>query len=102
MLRVYPCTGSDIIANHGNWQKSLEYAPPEQYGKGVMMKFEGLDVRVPAMYDAYLTQKYGDWRSDPPESEQVGHHYYTVCDPEKPYTEYVQFGKETEHGTTEK
>ena len=39
-------------------------------------------------FDEYLTQKYGDWRADLPEDEQVGHHYYDVCDLEKSYTEY--------------
>ena len=51
--------------------------------------FEGLKIRVPENYDEYLTQKYGDWRSDPPQDEQVGHHYYSVLDVKTPYTEYI-------------
>lgn len=81
---------SGILCNHANSISELEYAPCEQYGNGVMMKFEGLDVRVPEKYDEYLTQKYGDWRADLPKEQQIGHHYYTICDLTRPYTYYIQ------------
>ena len=90
LVSSYPIEGSDIICNHGNWQGRLEYAPKEQYGNGLMMKFEGLDVRVPERYDEYLTQKYGNWREDLPIEQQVGHHYYSVLDLNKSYTEYLK------------
>lgn len=89
MYSEYPTVGSKLICNHGNWQGSLEYAATDQYGKGVIAEFEGLNVRIPEKFDEYLTQKYGDWRVDPPESEQTGHHYCLVCDLNQPYTEYV-------------
>ena len=53
------------------------------------VEFEMLNVRVPEQYDAYLTQKYGNWRADLPKEQQVGHHYYDVFDLKKPYTAYV-------------
>lgn len=90
LVSKYSIKESKLICNHGNWQGELEYASKEQYGNGIMMKFEGLDVRVPEKYDEYLTQKYGDWRADLPKEKQVGHHYYTVCDLTKPYTEYIK------------
>ena len=89
LIKKYPCEGSALLCNHGNWQGKLEYAPREQYGDGTTPSFEGLRVTVPENYDAYLTQKYGDWRADLPESERVGHHYFAVCDLEKPYTYYI-------------
>lgn len=79
----------DIWCNHANSTSSLEYAPKTQYGDGCCVEFEGLSVCVPENYDEYLTQKYGDWRNDPPLSEQSGHHYYLVCDTKKSYVEYV-------------
>jgi len=87
---LYPCHSSILWCNHGNWQGKLEYAPKEQYGDGIIMKFEGIDVRVPEKYDEYLTQKYGDWRADLPQDKQIGHHYYKVCDVKHPYTHYVK------------
>ncbi len=88
LVSAYPTGSSAVWCNHGNWQGMKEYAPREQYGEGTEMTFEGFAVTVPAEYDAYLTQKYGDWRADLPEEEKVGHHFYTVCDLEHPYTEY--------------
>lgn len=84
----YSCESSEIWCNHGNWQGKLEYAPREQYGNGVKVSFEGYTVRVPERYDEYLRQKYGDWRSELPECDREGHHYYLVLDPDKSYTEY--------------
>ena len=58
------------------------------------MKFEGLTVRVPAQYDAYLTQKYGDWRSELPADEQHGHHYYVECDLHRSFRDSAEAGGE--------
>ena len=80
---------SELWCNHGSWQGRLEYASREQYSDGIAAKFEGLNVRIPRRYDEYLTQKYGNWREDPPKSEQVGHHWYEVCDVEHSYKEYL-------------
>ena len=90
LLAQYPAENSEIWCNHGNWQEKLEYAPRWHYGRGAEMTFEGLRVRVPENYDAYLSQKYGDWRSDPPEEKQCSHHSYRVCDVHRPYTDYIK------------
>ncbi len=87
-IAQYPLMSSYVWCNHGNWQGRLEYAPREQYGNGSFALFEGLKVRIPEKIDDYLTQKYGDWRADPPEEEQVGHHYYEIMDLQKSYTAY--------------
>lgn len=86
----YDASTSNLICNHGNWQGKLEYAPHWHYGKGTWATFEGLQVRVPEHYDAYLTQKYGDWRADLPADQRAGHHYYAVCDVTRPYTDYIE------------
>lgn len=90
LLSRYQDTDSSIVCNHGNWQGKLEYAPLEQYGSGSKAFFEGLEVTVPEKYDAYLTRKYGDWRSDPPEEEKFGHHLSRLVDLEHPYTDYIE------------
>lgn len=90
MISKYPVQTSEVWCNHGNWQGKLEYAPRWHYGNGTWADFEGLKVRVPENYDAYLTQKYGDWRADLPKEQQVGHHYYAVCDLTRPYTDYIE------------
>lgn len=88
LLSSYPAEESKLWCNHGNWQGAREYAPVEQYGKGIEAVFEGVSVRIPEKYDAYLTQKYGDWRADLPDEEKIGHHYFAVCDLTRPYTDY--------------
>lgn len=87
-IAKYSVEKSDVWCNHGNWQGSLEYALKEQYGEGTIMKFEGINVRVPERYDDYLTQKYGDWRAELPAEKQVGHHYYEVLDLENSYKSF--------------
>ena len=89
MITKYPVSCTEMVANHGNWQGKLEYAPAEQYGNGTWSEFEGLKVRIPEQYDAYLRQKYGDYKLDPPLSEQVGHHYYISYDCDCSYKELL-------------
>lgn len=96
-ISKYPCDKSAVWCNHGNWQGKLEYAPREQYGKGTEAHFEGLTVRIPERYDEYLSQKYGNWRADIPPEAKKGHHYYTICDLSRPYTDYTKHS-----GTKEK
>lgn len=89
-LKRYSTDESAVWCNHGNWQGQLEYAPREQYGDGAWAEFEGLRVRIPEKYDEYLTQKYGDWCSDPPENDMVGHHYHYICDTNISYKSYIE------------
>ena len=88
-ISKYDIVESDVWCNHGNWQGKLEYAPRAQYGEGTFVDFEGLRVRIPKKFDEYLTQKYGDWRADLPESQKIGHHYYYICDTKRPYKDYI-------------
>lgn len=84
-VRSFSTEKSRCWCNHANSASEEEFAPKEQYGAGTMCSFEGLQVRVPEQYDAYLTQKYGDWQADIPEEQQVGHHHFEVMDLEQPY-----------------
>lgn len=89
-IAQYPIKDSDYWCNHANWQRKKEYALKEQYGDGIMMKFEGLSVRVPAQYDAYLRQKYGDYLADLPLEKQISHHKLKVVDVRQPYEKYIK------------
>ena len=86
----YTTEESDIWCNYGNWQNQQEYAPKWHYGKGAWLTFEGLRVRVPEHYDAYLTQKYGHWRLDPPPEQQKSHHKAVLIDVEHSYRDYIR------------
>lgn len=90
IISAWPVETASVWCNHGNWQGKLEYADRNQYGNGAIAIFEGMKVRIPENYDAYLTQKYGDWRADLPEEQKKSHHFHTICDPSRPYTDYVK------------
>ena len=85
----FPLETSKYWCNFANSMRREEYAQREQYGDGVMAEFEGLRVRIPQNYDAYLGQKYGDYLAEPPESEKKARHPAFV-DIYKPYTEYLK------------
>ncbi|MDD7602494.1 MAG: LicD family protein [Firmicutes bacterium] len=89
LITKYSIGDSELWCNHGNWQGKLDYAPQWHYGDGAWATFEGMKVRVPENYDAYLTQKYGNWREDLPESQKYGHHYCEIIDLNHPYTSYI-------------
>lgn len=85
----FPAEDSEIWCNHANSISPKEFAPRSVYGAGTEAVFEGLHVLVPERYDAYLTQKYGDWRADLPPEERRGHHSFVICDLHQSYTKYI-------------
>ena len=87
-ISKYSVKESNLICNHGTWYGERDYIPVEYYGDGSDAMYEGIKVRVPEKCDEYLTALYGDWRTPPPPEKQKGHHYYEICDTEKPYTVY--------------
>ena len=89
MFCKYHPKDSKLWCNHGNWQGKLEYASRDQYGEGIIVDFEGIPVRIPEKYNEYLSQKYGDWRNDPPLEKQKSHHHIEVLDVSKSYKEYL-------------
>ncbi len=90
LISGYPVKGSKLICNHGTWYGEKDYISAEFYGKGSDIIYEGMKARVPEKCEEYLTALYGDWRTPPPPEKQRGHHFYEICDTEKPYTEYMK------------
>lgn len=78
------------ICNHGSPYGEKDYIAAEYYGRGSYATFEGMKVKVPKNVDGYLTSLYGDWRTPPPPEKQKGHHYYEICDTERPFTYYTK------------
>lgn len=97
LYRSYAVQNSELWCNYGNGQGKLEYAPRWHYGEGAWVTFEGLPVRIPENYDAYLTQKYGNWRAELPQERQKSHHVGIIIDTENSYTNYTgENGKKEE------
>ena len=87
-IRRTDLSRSRLWCNFANSMSRKEYSPQSHYGEGTWAVFEGERVRIPADYDAYLTQKYGDYNKEVPESEQTSTHA-SLVDLERPYTDYI-------------
>lgn len=78
------------LANFSTPWGIREVVPADWYGEGVLMEFEGIEVRCPKEYHKWLTKVYEDYTILPPESERKSHHYAEVIDLDKPYTHYIK------------
>lgn len=89
LYSAYSVQNSELWCNYGNWQGKQDWSPRWHYGEGAWSSFEGMKVRIPENYDAYLTQKYGNWRADPEKEKQESHHLTVIVDTERSYREYL-------------
>lgn len=89
IISKYPVKCSNLICNHGTWYGKRDFISADRYGKGTYILFENVGSSVPEKYDEYLSDLYGDWHTPPPLEKQRGHHFYEICDTEKPYTYYM-------------
>lgn len=73
-LKFQYAKSSFVVVYSGSYTYK-ERIKKEWLGKGKMVKFEHLTVRVPENYDAYLSHIYGEYMKLPPKTQQVGHHF---------------------------
>jgi lipopolysaccharide cholinephosphotransferase len=90
LYRQYSYETSALIANNASPWEQKEVMPREYYGEGVEGVFEGISVKLPENYDAYLSSVYGDYMKLPPVEKREGHHYYENLDINKSYREYLK------------
>ena len=74
--------GDHVVCSCGEYFKK-EYFEKRWFEGWEELPFEGLIVRVPKMYDAYLTFVFGDYMKLPPKEKQVSHHYHYFLDLDK-------------------
>lgn len=58
---------------------SREHFDADIFSETFTMPFESLTVNIPAGYDRYLRQLYGDYMQLPPPSQRVSHHEHWYC-----------------------
>lgn len=75
--------------NHGSPWGKRECIPAEWLEEMTTLRFEGMDVKAPAQYKAYLSHVYGDYMTLPPPEERIPHHFICAFDLTKPYTGYA-------------
>jgi lipopolysaccharide cholinephosphotransferase len=76
-LKSNPYETSSEVATFMGAAKMNEILPKEVYGVGTDYEFEGITVKGPDLYDAYLSHFYGDYMTPPPENERNRHN---VCE----------------------
>lgn len=79
----------EMVVNFCGAWGDKEIVPRAYFGQGTPGVFEGLEVVLPAQYDAYLTQLYGDYMTPPPVEKRASHHGTDVIDLTHPYTDYT-------------
>ena len=85
-------TNFTFLSNDGKTAvHAVKWTPDEGSVKAVLQIAHGMVEFIEryTTFAEYLTQKYGDWKADLPEEEKKGHHFYSVMDLEKSYTEYL-------------
>ena len=79
-----------LLVNNGSPWGRREVVKASWMRRTKTMTFEGVPVRVPAGYDAYLRHVYGDYMKLPPVAERTAHHYARVIDPDTPYPVWME------------
>lgn len=88
--RSEPYEECETVINYGGAWGKRELVPRTVFGEGSIGSFEGIEIRLPADVDAYLSTMYGDYMTPSPPEKRVGHHYCTVIDLEKSYIYYTE------------
>ena len=74
LLMKYPASKSKTLGNYYGAYQDREILPADVYGNGCEVVFEDDIYTVPAKYDAYLRNVYGDYMRLPPEEKRVPKH----------------------------
>ena len=78
VLGAYNGTGQAAVACLIFPKRKCEYVLKTDLFPLRDWEFEGIPVKIPNNYDAYLTTHYGNYRKLPPVEEQVGHRPYQI------------------------
>ena len=62
--------------------------PAAAFEKSIFVPFEGTQMPIPAGFDAYLKEAFGDYMSLPPEEKQKAHHECVFMDMQNGYKKY--------------
>ena len=82
-LKRFPYDGSNYSFLAMGGYKLKELFPKEVFGEGAFYDFEGLRLRGPKDYDAYLSQLYGEYMKLPTDAERKLWHCTEVLPEEK-------------------
>jgi len=87
-LQTIPYDKATLVGPYLTMYFNQEALPPDVFGDGVEVMFEGIMVKAPADFHRYLSHIFGDYMKLPPKEKQVGHHYHVGVSTSKSYKEY--------------
>jgi lipopolysaccharide cholinephosphotransferase len=87
-IQKIPYEEASLVGPYLTMYFNREALPSSVFGEGVIAKFEGLEVKVPADYHRYLTHIFGDYMKLPPKEKQMGHHYHVGVSATTSYRDY--------------
>lgn len=79
----YPYQTSDYVSCYVGDYYIKNIIPRKWIDETITVPFEGLNVKIPKMYEEYLTHYYGDWRQLPPEDKRDDRHIIDYLNLEK-------------------
>lgn len=72
----YPYEEAEVAGVYFEAEKTLEFMDKQVFEQIGTLPFEGRAYPAIELYDAYLTQLYGDYMQFPPEEKRVSVHLY--------------------------
>ena len=82
-MKKYSWDDGNYVFHAAGLYKFKEIFKREVFGEGALYEFEGMHLRGPQDYKAYLTQVYGDYMTPPPESERNWHSTEIIEEPSR-------------------
>lgn len=76
LCRTFDYSQSDYVGIFTGRAGEKEIVPKSVFGNPVLYPFEDIQIYCPEDADTYLTRLYGDWRTPPPEGQQITSHTY--------------------------
>ena len=64
---------TEVASHHGPWEGGP--LPYTYFGEGIYAEFEGKQYRIPKLWDAYLTYRYGNYMQLPSEDKRIAHNF---------------------------
>lgn len=73
VMKKYSYIDCEYIADFVGKYLFRDVYPKSWWEPGIMVTFEGVQVRIPSEYDKYLSRIYGDYMKIPEEKERITH-----------------------------
>lgn len=74
LSQKYLFENSEMVCCIGGGYGRKELYPRHYFDKRILADFAGKKYYIPAEYDAFLTQMYGDYMKLPPKEDRIAHH----------------------------